>query len=65
MNRIKSIRKGKGLTQTELAKILNVTQACVAMWESGSVMPSSSRLPDIAKALSCEISDLYEKEAKS
>lgn len=35
MNRIKELRKGKGLKQTELAAILNVTQGALSSWETG------------------------------
>lgn len=35
MNRIKELRKEKGLKQTELAAILNVTQGALSSWETG------------------------------
>ena len=33
-NRIKELRKEKGLTQVELAKALNVSKGAIAMWET-------------------------------
>ena len=39
-NRIKELRKQKGLTQVELAKALNVSKGAVAMWETGQRTPT-------------------------
>lgn len=38
--RIKQLRKEKGLTQTEFAKALGISGATVAMWETGKRRPS-------------------------
>lgn len=38
--RIKQLRKEKGLTQTELARALGISGATVAMWETGKRRPS-------------------------
>ncbi|MCH0360035.1 helix-turn-helix transcriptional regulator, partial [Enterococcus faecium] len=32
-------RKEKGLSQTELAKKMNVTQQCVSSWQTGRTIP--------------------------
>ena len=37
--RLKQLRKEKGLTQVELAKELNVSSGTVAMWETGKRKP--------------------------
>ena len=39
-NRIKELRKEKGLTQVELAKALNVSKGAIAMWETGKRTPT-------------------------
>ena len=41
--RIRVLRKQKGLTQIQLAEILSVSKGTVAMWETGSRTP---RLPE-------------------
>lgn len=59
LNGICDARKKAGLTQTELAAKIGVSQASVAMWECGSKYPSSDKLPAIAVALGCSIDDLF------
>lgn len=39
-NRIKKLRKEKGLTQVELAEALNVSKGAIAMWETGKRTPT-------------------------
>lgn len=39
MNIFKELRKQKGLTQIELAKVLNVQQTTVSKWEVGRAFP--------------------------
>ena len=62
MNKIKEHRQACGLSQQELACELNVTQACVAQWERGISMPTSSKLPQLAQALHCTIDELYDTQ---
>lgn len=38
--RLKQLRKEKGLTQTDLAKALEVSSGTIAMWETGKRKPS-------------------------
>ena len=48
MNRIKELRREKGLTQAELAKVLFVNQTAVSQWERGATMPSPNMLNTLA-----------------
>lgn len=49
-SRLRELRKEKALTQTQLAQILNVSQATVAKWETGD------REPDLIMILRlCEV----------
>ena len=59
---LRSLRKDSGLTQSELAETVGVTQSLVAMWERGAAYPSALKLPDIADALGCTIDALYGRE---
>ncbi|MBQ8402839.1 MAG: helix-turn-helix transcriptional regulator [Clostridia bacterium] len=52
-------RKNKGLTQSELGELLGVTNQAVSKWESEVCMPDVMLLPEIAKALSVTLDDLY------
>lgn len=45
---IKNLRKSKGVTQTELANALNISQTTVAMWETGKRRPEGDMYPLLA-----------------
>lgn len=59
MEGLRNIRQANGLTQTELAEQMGVTQSLVAMWERGAVLPSAEKLPRLADLLGCSIDALY------
>jgi transcriptional regulator with XRE-family HTH domain len=46
------------LTQIELAKLLNVSQANIAFWEWSATPPRSDVLPQLAKALGVRLEDI-------
>lgn len=60
-NRIKKIRKEKGLTQQELAKRLNVSRAAVSNFEVSDNVTTAT-LERIAAALGCYVHELIETE---
>ena len=64
MTGLKVLRELSGLSQAELATIVNVSQQSVAKWENGISSPRMDKLPEIAKALNCEISDLFKYESE-
>ena len=39
--RLKELRKEKGLTQNDLAKVLNVTQDSISLWEKNKRLPDT------------------------
>ena len=51
-------RKEKGLTQLQLAEILNVSDKSISRWENGRTMPDLSLYDPLCKALDIEISEL-------
>lgn len=57
MNILK-FRKRAGLTQRQLADMVEVDQAAVSNWELGKSEPHRKTLPKIAKALGCTEEDL-------
>jgi transcriptional regulator with XRE-family HTH domain len=65
INGLKPRRIEAGLSQKQLAEMLQVTQAAVANWEAGTAYPRASQLPDLAKALSCTIDELYAPPEKT
>lgn len=59
--RIKELRKYKGLSQEELAELVNVDQRNISNIECGVTFPSRS-LIDIANALEINLQDLFDFE---
>jgi len=49
------LRLAKGLTQEQLAKLLNTKQESIARLESGSSLPSLSTVKKVANALDAEL----------
>lgn len=62
MTAIKDARKQRGLTQTELAQLINVTQGAISQWENGNSRPTLDNLVAIARALGCKVDDLIKEE---
>jgi CheY-like chemotaxis protein/DNA-binding XRE family transcriptional regulator len=55
---LKRIREGKGLSQHELAKKLDVAQSTIGMWESGRRTPKIDELNRMSKILDTTITRL-------
>ena len=51
-DKIRDLRNRKRLSQTELSKILHVSQQTITKWETGKAEPSSSAIANIAKYFS-------------
>ncbi|MCP2039897.1 transcriptional regulator with XRE-family HTH domain [Neisseria sp. HSC-16F19] len=47
-----------GLTQAQVAEILNVSNDAVSRMERGGIMPTVARLIKLAEIFGCEVSDL-------
>ena len=56
---LKSLRVGAGLTQTELAKRLGVTNVTVSRWERGEAIPKPKYNKAMAKLLKIKGQDIY------
>ena len=57
-DRIKAARVRIGMTQEELAKRLNVTQAAVSHWEQGVSFPNARLIVTLAEVLKTSVSEL-------
>ena len=62
---LKELRKAKGLTQQQLAEVLNVSSRTVSRWETGSNMPDISMLVEIAVFYDVSIPEIIQGERKS
>lgn len=52
----------KGLSQTELAEVMEVSPQQVNNWVSGRVIPKMDTLLKLSEVLECTINDFYELE---
>lgn len=59
---IQERRKEKGLTQSELAEKLSVTDRAISKWENGNCIPDASNIMELCKLLDITINDLYSGE---
>ena len=56
---IQEQRKNIGMTQSELAEKLYVTDRAVSKWENGVCIPDASNIIELCKLLDITINDLY------
>ena len=45
-----ALRKGRELTQEQLAEMLNVSRQSISKWESGQVIPEVEKIVELSKA---------------
>ena len=57
---IKEIRKARGLTQAQLAKMIDVSESMVSQYESGKKFPSFETLLKMGEAFDCPVSDILD-----
>ena len=65
MDIIRQARKAAGLTQSQLASILGVTQGAIAQWENGVTHPSYGVLKPLSAAINVPLDELLTVEAKN
>ena len=59
MKNIKKYRLNAGLTQLQLAKKINKTEACISQYESGVHEPPRKVAMQIAEIVGCEWHEIY------
>ena len=64
-NYISELREAKGLSQTQLADILGVTNKAVSKWENGAAYPSSKLIYPLAKTLGVSVEEMYRVMSES
>ena len=55
---IAALRKEKGMTQKDLADLLNVTDKAVSKWERNVACPDTALIPKLAEILGVSIEEL-------
>ena len=59
---IKRLREAAGMTQEQLAEIMNVTHSAVSLWESGKRSMNVKQADKLAQALGVTLNDLMREE---
>lgn len=59
---IASCRKGKNLTQKDLAEKLGITDRAISKWETGRGLPDSSIMLDLCNELGISVNELLSGE---
>jgi transcriptional regulator with XRE-family HTH domain len=63
-NNIKILRKEKGITQVELAKLLGTSQQVITAYEREKTKPDADKIPEIAEILGYPIQVLFNPELR-
>ena len=53
-------RKAQGMTQAQLAELMNVEKETISRMETGAISPTLHRLAQLAMLLECEIADFLQ-----
>ena len=64
-NKIRELRKKKGITQEQLAIALSISPQAVSKWEMGTGYPDISILPVIAGYFGVSLDTLFNYDAKT
>ena len=62
---LKHLRKGKGITQEQLAEHFNISSRTVSRWETGNNMPDIDMLIELADFYHVDIREIIDGERKS
>ena len=59
-NKIRELRKNKGITQEQLASVLNMSPQAISKWEMGAGYPDVAMLPVIAAYFGVSLDSLFD-----
>lgn len=57
---IRQIRLARGMTQKQLAELVDVSESMISQYESGKKSPSNETLLKLGEALDCSVSDILD-----
>lgn len=60
--RVKELRKSKGITQEQIAELINIEPPNVSKMENGLHFPQPDKIEKIATALDVSVQDLFDFE---
>lgn len=57
-NKLRKLRKEKGLSQEKLAELLNISRQSISKWESGQTYPEVEKLITLSELFKISVDDL-------
>jgi transcriptional regulator with XRE-family HTH domain len=57
-------RRANGLTQAQLAEMIDLEQEAISRWERGTRVPTIHRLQQLSDALDCSVDQLLQRGSK-
>jgi len=57
-------RRARGLTQAQLAEMIDLEQEAISRWERGTRVPTLYRLQQLGDALDCPVDELLQRGSK-
>lgn len=63
--RLREARRAAGLTQTDLAALVEVTQTTISCWELGETEPNIVKIRRLARVLKITVGYLLDAEEKA
>ena len=57
-NRLRELRRARGLSQEDLARLLGVSGYTVTRWEAGHMVPNARHARQLARRLGVSVDDL-------
>jgi transcriptional regulator with XRE-family HTH domain len=58
MSRLRKLRQGIGLSQSDMAKLVGVTVSTISRWEHGSDRPTLAHRRKLARVYRCTLEEL-------
>ncbi|MFI0776235.1 helix-turn-helix domain-containing protein [Streptomyces sp. NPDC021212] len=58
-HRLRRVRRARDLTQSDVAKVVGVSDPAVASWETGHSSPDSEKLPALARVLGQDLDEMF------
>jgi transcriptional regulator with XRE-family HTH domain len=62
--KLKDLRKERGISQEELAKVLHITRQSISKWETGAAYPDMEKMKMLSDLYELTLDELMNQESK-
>lgn len=62
--KLKDLRKERGISQEELAKVLHITRQSISKWETGTAYPDMEKMKMLSDFYELSLDELMDQESK-